>query len=102
MAAKKEAVKQEENVKPTPVPFTVGFNRSQSESIVYGSLILGILFAVIGIVGNLPLLALAALAPLAIAFWHYPMIEKGKPQLGANEDGLYVERIGFIDWAAIR
>ena len=63
MAAKKEAVKQEENVKPTPVPFTVGFNRSQSESIVYGSLILGILFAVIGIVGNLPLLALAALAP---------------------------------------
>ena len=100
MAAKKEAVKQEENVKPTPVPFTVGFNRSQSESIVYGSLILGILFAVIGIVGNLPLLALAALAPLAIAFWHYPMIEKGKPQLGANEDGLYVERIGFIDWAA--
>lgn len=102
MAAKKEAVKQEESVKPTPVPFTVGFNRSQSESIVYGSLILGILFAVIGIVGNLPLLALAALAPLAIAFWHYPMIEKGKPQLGANEDGLYVERIGFIDWAAIR
>ena len=87
MAAKKEAVKQEENVKPTPVPFTVGFNRSQSESIVYGSLILGILFAVIGIVGNLPLLALAALAPLAIAFWHYPMIEKASHSSAPTKTG---------------
>ena len=56
----------------------------------------------IGAVGGLPLLALASLAPFGIAYWHYPMIEKGKPQLGANEEGLYVERIGFIDWAAIR
>lgn len=102
MAAKTEAVSKEETAKPEPVPFTVGFNRGQSEGIVYGSLLLGILFAVIGIVGGLPLLAVAAIAPLGIAYWHYPMIEKGRPQLGANEDGLYVERIGFIDWAAIR
>jgi hypothetical protein len=101
MATKKEAIEQEDKAKPVPEPFAVGFNRSQSESIVYGSLVLGILFAVIGAVGSLPLLALAALAPLGIAYWHYPMIEKGIPQLGANEDGLYVERIGFIDWAAI-
>ncbi|MCV0428936.1 MAG: hypothetical protein K5905_26070, partial [Roseibium sp.] len=52
--------------------------------------------------GDIPLLALAAIAPLAMAYWHYPMVERGKPQLGANEEGLYVERIGFIDWAAIR
>lgn len=102
MAAKTEAMSKEEPQKPDPVPFTVGFNRGQSEGLVYGSLLLGILFFVIGIVGNLPLLAVAGVAPLAIAYWHFPMIEKGRPQLGANEEGLYVERIGFIDWTAIR
>jgi hypothetical protein len=102
MAAKTEAETPEETAKPVPTPFTVGFNRGQSEGIVYGCALLGVLFAVIGLVGDLPLLALAGAAPLAMAYWHYPMIEKGKPQLGANEEGLYVERIGFIDWAAIR
>ncbi|MEO9530015.1 hypothetical protein [Roseibium sp.] len=102
MVARKAAQTNEEPSKPEPVPFTVGFNRSQSEILVYGSLLLGVLFAAIGIVGGMPLLAIAGIAPIAIAYRHYPMIEKGKPQLGANEDGLYVERIGFIDWAAIR
>jgi len=102
MAAKSEAVSKDESQKPAPVPFTVGFNRGQSEGLVYGSLLLGIMFAVIGVVADLPLLAVAGLAPLGIAYWHYPMIERSRPQLGANEDGLYVERIGFIDWAAIR
>lgn len=102
MAADKEAEKHEDSERQEPVPFTVGFNRSQSEGLVYGSLLLGLIFAAIGIAGGMPLLAVASLAPIAIAYWHYPMIEKGRPQLGANEDGLYVERIGFIDWAAIR
>ncbi|MHA7774088.1 hypothetical protein [Roseibium sp. M-1] len=102
MAAKKAAGKKEAVEKPVPVPFTVGFNRGQSAGIVYGSLVLGVLFAAIGVAGGLPLLAFAAIAPIAIAYWHFPMVENGKPQLGANEDGLYVERIGFIDWAAIR
>jgi hypothetical protein len=102
MAASNAAQTSGESTRPAPVPFTVGFNRSQSEGLVYGSLLLGLLFAAIGIAGGMPLLTVAALAPLAIAYWHYPMIERGKPQLGANEEGLYVERIGFIDWAAIR
>lgn len=92
----------EENEKPAPVPFTVSYNRQQSESIFYGCLVLGACFAAVGVAGGLPLLAFASLAPFAFAYWHFPMIEKGKPQLGANEEGLYVERIGFIDWAAIR
>jgi hypothetical protein len=102
MAAKTEAVSKEEITRPEPVAFTVGFNRGQSEGLVFGSLLLGIMFVVTGLVGELPLLAIAGLAPLGIAYWHFPMIEKGRPQLGASEDGLYVERIGFIDWAAIR
>ncbi|GAA0778181.1 hypothetical protein E1180_06610 [Roseibium denhamense] len=88
--------------KPAPKPFTVGFNRRTSEGLFYGCIGIGIVFAAVSVVGGLPLLAPAAIAPFAMAYWHFPMIEKGKPQLGANEEGLYVERIGFIDWSAIR
>lgn len=102
MAAIKQASAKEEVTKTEPVPFTVGFNRSQSQAIVFGCLLLGIVFAAIGLLGNMPLMLLAAAAPIASAYWYYPMVEKGKPQLGANEEGLYVERIGFIDWGAIR
>lgn len=102
MATGNEAQKPEDSEHEAAVPFTVSFNRSQSEVIVYGCLALGILFAAIGVFTGVHLLTLAAIAPIAMAYWHYPMIEKGKPQLGANEEGLYVERIGFIDWSAIR
>lgn len=84
-----------------PVPFAIGYNRSQGEGLVYGCMLLGLIMVVVGIAADLPLLSLAALVPLGIAYWHYPMVEKGHPQLGANEDGLFVERIGFINWAAV-
>lgn len=92
----------EDTDKPAPMPFTVGYERNNSEAIVFGCLIFGVLFLIVGVVGKVPLLAIAGIAPLATAYWHFPMIDKGRPQLGANEDGLYVERIGFIDWGAIR
>ncbi len=85
-----------------PRPFAIGFNRSSGEALVYGSLVLGGILVLVGTVAHLPYLAAAALVPLVIAFWHYPMAEKGQPQLGANADGLFVERIGFLDWAAVK
>lgn len=85
-----------------PKPFAIGFDKSSSEGLVYGSAILGGIFVVVSIAANLPLMALAALLPLAVAFWHYPMVERRTPQVGASAEGLFVERIGFIDWAAVR
>ncbi|PVB62993.1 hypothetical protein [Labrenzia sp. 011] len=102
MATGKEAQKPEDSEHEAAMPFTVSFNRSQSEVIFYGCLVLGVVFAAISAFTGIYLLAMAAAAPIVIAYWHYPMIERGKPQLGANEEGLYVERIGFIDWSAIR
>ncbi|WP_346899503.1 hypothetical protein [uncultured Roseibium sp.] len=85
-----------------PSPFAVGFDRSSGEPMVYGGLFMGGLLVVASIAGDMPVMALLALAPLAVAFWHYPMLDRRVPQLGANADGLFVERIGFIDWASIR
>ncbi|GGB51584.1 hypothetical protein GCM10011316_24510 [Roseibium aquae] len=85
-----------------PAPFAIGFERANGTGIVFGAAFLAVVLLAIGLASGQTLLAFAALAPLGIALWHYPMIEKGKPQLGANPDGLFVERIGFIDWGSIR
>jgi hypothetical protein len=85
-----------------PAPFAIGFNRNNGESFVYGCLVFGILISVVGVAAQVPYLALGSVIPVGIAYWHYPMIEKGLPQLGANSSGLFVERIGQISWSAIR
>jgi hypothetical protein len=85
-----------------PSPFAIGFNRSNGEPLVYGGLFVGAFLVIASIVTNMPELALIALAPLAVAFWHYPMLDRRVPQIGANADGFFVERIGFIDWASVR
>ncbi|WP_346910434.1 hypothetical protein [uncultured Roseibium sp.] len=85
-----------------PSPFAIGFNRSNGDPMVYGGLFVGAFLVIASIVADMPELALIALAPLAVAFWHYPMLDRRVPQLGANADGFFVERIGFIDWASIR
>lgn len=82
-------------------PFAVGFRKSDGEALVYGTLLLGAILVITGIFAAMPLISAAALVPLSIAFWHYPMLDKSVPQLGANKDGLFVERLGFIDWGAI-
>ncbi len=85
-----------------PAPFAIGFDRSSGDAMVFGGLFLGAVMVVVSIAADMPVMALIALAPLAVAFWHYPMLDRRVPQIGANADGFFVERIGFIDWASIR
>lgn len=101
-AVEKDDVPAEEAEKPAPLPFTVGYKRGSGEVTVFGNLALGAIFISTGFLTGLPLLSVAGLAPIAYAYRSYPMLEAGRPQLGANADGLYIDRIGFIDWKAIR
>lgn len=87
---------------PGPRPFAVGYKKASGEAIVYGGLLFGLGFVVLGLFGDIKPLALLAVVPLVIAFCNYPLIDSKQPQLGANDDGLFVERVGFIDWANIR
>ena len=84
-----------------PEPFAVGFRRSSGEAIVYGGLLIGAGMLLPALLTGHQILAACALVPLLTAFWHYPMIDRSHPQLGANGDGLFVERLGFLDWSTI-
>ena len=64
-------------------------------------LVVGAVLLVSGIGSGNTMLTAAALLPLALAFRNYPLIDRSAPQLGANGQGLFVERLGFISWAEI-
>lgn len=85
-----------------PKAFAVGYKRTNGPVIVYGGLLFGLVLLVLGIAGDFHLAAALALVPLLVAFWHYPLIDTRDPQLGANADGLFIERLGFVRWATIR
>ncbi|NVK35492.1 MAG: hypothetical protein HWE23_13480 [Rhodobacteraceae bacterium] len=83
-------------------PFAVGFSRSSGEALVGGGIFFGLALIGLAALTDTPILNAASLIPIAVALWHYPMVERKDPQLGANAEGVFIERLGFLDWASIQ
>ncbi len=81
-------------------PFTLGYQKGTGEPVVYGSLLLGAALLGAGIVNSSLIPALASLPVFLSVLWHYPFIDN-RPQLAANETGLYLDRLGVLRWSAI-
>jgi len=86
---------------PQSGPCAVGFEPASGDLLVYGMAAFGIALLIIGLGSGRSLLAMAAMGPLALSFWNYPLIDKSAPQLATRADGLFVERLGLIPWAEI-
>lgn len=87
---------------PAPAkPFAIGYKRANGEGIVYGAMLFAFGFLVLGLFGGAKVLTSLSLIPIFVAYWYYPMVDRGQPQLGANKDGLFLERLGFLSWDAI-
>lgn len=91
-----------DDARPEAEPFAVGYNRSSGEAIVYGGVFMAVACTALAALFKMPILNILAIVPFGVGLWHLPMIEKQVPQLGANKDGLFVERIGFLNWADIK
>ena len=81
-------------------PFALGYRKGTGEPVVYGSLLLGAAVLGTGIVSGSLIPALASLPVFLSVHWHYPFIDK-RPQMAANETGLYLERLGVLRWSSI-
>lgn len=84
-----------------PKPFAVGYRKGSGEGLVYGGLVAAAIGAVAFATGSAAGFLGLSLIGLMTTFYFYPLVETGRPQLGANDDGLFIEGIGFIDWAEI-
>ena len=43
-----------------------------------------------------------ALCAFGFAYYNYPLLETGRPRLGAGQYGIFVEGLGIISWRAIK
>lgn len=81
--------------------YTVGYKQGEAPFPVYVVGFLGVVLLAAGIAtGNRPLLWLG-LPAMAFVYYNYPLIEKGRPRLGANEYGIFIDGFGVIGWRAV-
>lgn len=82
--------------------YTVAYGREETAFPVY---LTGVLAAALiagwTATGSLTLLALG-FASLAFAYYNFPLTETGRPRLGANQYGIFIESFGLVRWRAIR
>ncbi|MEW5421507.1 hypothetical protein [Amorphus sp. 3PC139-8] len=86
---------------PMPKAFSVGYNSTSGEALVYGGATLIFIGAIVTLLQREPAGLLLALAGLGSSVYFRPLIEARRPQIAANMQGLYVDRIGVISWTAI-
>lgn len=45
---------------------------------------------------------LLGVGAFAFAYYNFPLTEKGRPRLGANQYGIFVDGLGLVRWSAIK
>ncbi len=82
--------------------YTVAYGRGDTPFPVY---LTGFLAAALAAgwtaTGSLTMLGLAA-GCLSFAYYNFPLTETGRPCLGANQYGIFIEGFGLVRWRAIR
>ncbi len=81
--------------------YTVGYDREDAPVPFYvGGFLAAALIGGAFLTGNWVLLVLG-FAALAVAYYNYPLIERGRPRLGANQYGIFIEGFGIVQWRAV-
>jgi hypothetical protein len=81
--------------------YSVSYNRDEAQFPVYLLAILSaVLLAAAWTTGQTLWLVLGVAAAGA-AYYNFPLLETGRPTLGANEYGIFIQGFGLIRWRAI-
>jgi hypothetical protein len=82
--------------------YTVAYEREEIQFPVY---VVGFIGAVLGTIGfgidNFVLMALSFFA-FGFAYYNYPLLETGKPRVGAGQYGIFAEGLGILAWKSIK
>ena len=84
-----------------PQSLHVGFDQRSGEMMVYGGTLVGLFLLSLALTRGEPALALAGLAAAAVAYYHFPLIRKSRPQISMTRDGLSLYGLGTLPWKAI-
>ena len=81
--------------------FTVAYGRDEAPFPVYvAALLAAVLLTTAVYQANLIFLGLGAVAT-GFAYYNWPLAEIGRPRIGANQYGIFIEGFGIVQWRAI-
>jgi hypothetical protein len=82
--------------------YTVAYEREEIQFPVYVVCFIGAVLTTIGFaIDNAFLIALALFA-FGFAYYNFPLLETGKPRIGAGQYGIFAEGLGIIGWRSIK
>jgi hypothetical protein len=81
--------------------FVVAYGRDEAPFPVYASATIATILLCLAAYMLNPYLLGLGLVAAAFAYYNLPLIETGRPRLGANQYGMFVEGFGIIGWRAI-
>lgn len=82
--------------------YTVAYEREEIQFPVYVVGLIGVVFATLGIVHDNIILFALALITLGYAYYNFPLLETGRPRIGASQYGIFAEGLGIIAWRSIK
>lgn len=81
--------------------YTVAYSRDETQFPVY---VMGFVAAVLiaaAFHSSSTVMFAVGLVPAACAYYNFPLLEAGRPRLGANQYGVFIDGFGIIHWRAI-
>jgi hypothetical protein len=82
--------------------YTLAYEGDEIQFPVYVIVAIGVAFSIAATkTGNAILFALA-LCAFGFAFYNYPLLETGRPRVGAGQYGIFAEGLGVVAWRAIK
>ncbi len=82
--------------------YTVAYEREEIQFPVYVVALIGAILATIGVaIDNIILIALSLFA-FGFAYYNFPLLETGKPRIGAGQYGIFAEGLGIVAWRSIK
>jgi len=81
--------------------YTVAYSRDETQFPIYVLAAAAAVFLTSSLfTGSMILFTLGAVAAGA-TYYNYPLLETGRPRIGANQYGIFIEGFGVIRWRAI-
>jgi hypothetical protein len=81
--------------------YSVAYSRDDTNFPVYITAALAAIFVTTTWITGEAYWLLAALAAAAFTYYNIPLLETGRPTIGANQYGIFLQAFGLIRWRAI-
>lgn len=81
--------------------YSVAYRRDEIEFPVYVTGILAVVLCASGLVSGQVIWLALGVAAAGYAYYNLPLLERGRPALGANQYGVFIQAFGLVRWRAI-